>query len=100
MTAPMPSDVSVSPPPAPAPSYWSAVWHRLRKSETRLEIPYGVAIAAATVLYGLVMAVPLLVKPWGPKRVRLAPITGVTGASDGPPPVPTVDDRHLEPQPR
>jgi putative MATE family efflux protein len=59
-----------------------------------------VAIAAATVLYGAVMAVPLLMKPWGPKRVKLASVTGVTGASDGPPPVPTVDDRHLEPKPR
>jgi len=51
------------------------------------------AIAVAMIVYGLMIAVPLLVKPWGPKRVRLAP---ATGASDGPP----LDDRHLEPQPR
>ncbi|HEY4168118.1 MAG TPA: MATE family efflux transporter [Reyranella sp.] len=56
-----------------------------------------VAIAIGIILYGAMIAVPLLVKPWGPKRVRLAPLTG---ASDGPPPVPTVDDRHLEPKPR
>jgi Na+-driven multidrug efflux pump len=50
------------------------------------------AIAGAMLIYGLLIAVPLLVKPWGPKRVRLAP----TGASDGP----SLNDRHLEPQPR
>jgi hypothetical protein len=55
------------------------------------------AIAVAMIVYGLMIAMPLLVKPWGAKRVRLAP---ATGASDGPRPVPTVDDRHLEPQPR
>lgn len=55
------------------------------------------AIAGAMFVYGLMIAGPLLVKPWGPKRVRLAP---APGASDGPRPFPTVDDRHLEPQPR
>jgi putative MATE family efflux protein len=59
-----------------------------------------IAIAIGIVLYGAMIGGPLLVKPWGPKRVRLAPVTGATGASDGPPPVPTVDDRHLEPKPR
>jgi hypothetical protein len=59
-----------------------------------------VAIAVAIRLYGAVMAVPLLVKPWGPKRVTLESVTGVTGASDGPPPHSTVDDRYLEPKPR
>jgi putative MATE family efflux protein len=54
------------------------------------------AIAVAMLVYGLMIVVPLLVKPWGPKRVRLAP---ATGASDGPP-FQTVDNRHLEPQPR
>jgi hypothetical protein len=48
-------------------------------------------------VYGLLIAGPLLVEPWGPKRVRLAP---ATEASDGPTPFPTVDNRHLEPQPR
>ena len=56
-----------------------------------------VAIAAAIVLYGAMIAIPLLVKPWEPKRARLS---AVTGASDGPPSVPSVDDRHLEPKPR
>jgi putative MATE family efflux protein len=56
-----------------------------------------VAIAAGIILYAATLALPLLVKPWGPKRVRLA---SVTGASDGPPSDPTVDDRHLEPKPR
>ena len=55
------------------------------------------AIAVAMIVYGLMVAVPLLVRPWGPKRVRLAPITG---ASDGATPLKTLDDRHLEPQPR
>lgn len=55
------------------------------------------AIAGAMFIYGLMIVGPLLVKPWGPKRVRLAP---AAGASDGPRPFPTVDDRHLEPQPR
>jgi putative MATE family efflux protein len=50
------------------------------------------AIAAGMILFGVMIAGPLVVKPWGPKRVSLAP---TTGASDGP-----VDDRHLEPQPR
>jgi putative MATE family efflux protein len=50
------------------------------------------AIAAGIILYGTMIAGPLLVKPWGPKRARFAP----TGVSDGP----TLDDRHLEPQPR
>ena len=51
------------------------------------------AIAVAMIVYGAMIAVPMFVKPWGPGRARLAP---TTGASDGP----TLDDRHLEPQPR
>ncbi len=54
------------------------------------------AIAVGMVLFGAMIAGPLLVKPWGPKRVRLAP---TTEASDGPP-LQSLDDRHLEPQPR
>ncbi|HET6197073.1 MAG TPA: MATE family efflux transporter, partial [Acetobacteraceae bacterium] len=50
------------------------------------------AIAAGIILYGAAIAGPLLVKPWGAKRVRLA----AAGVSDGP----TLDDRNLEPQPR
>ena len=52
-----------------------------------------IAIAAGIILYGTMIAGPLLVKPWGPKRVRLA---ATTEASDGPP----LNDRDLEPQPR
>ena len=54
------------------------------------------AIAVAMIAYGLMIVGPLLVKPWGPRRVRLAP----SGASDGTPLFKTLDDRHLEPQPR
>lgn len=56
-----------------------------------------VAIAAGMILYAATLAIPLLVKPWSPKRVRLA---SVTGASDDPPSDPPLDDRHLEPKPR
>ncbi|MBN9091241.1 MAG: MATE family efflux transporter [Reyranella sp.] len=56
-----------------------------------------IAIAVAMFVYGLMIVGPLLVKPWGRKRVRLV---SAPGASDGPSPFPTVDDRHLEPQPR
>jgi Na+-driven multidrug efflux pump len=51
-----------------------------------------IAIAVAMIVYGLMIVGPLLVKPWGAKRVRFAP----TGASDGT----SLNDRHLEPQPR
>jgi putative MATE family efflux protein len=54
------------------------------------------AIASGMILFGAMIAGPLLLKPWGPKRVRLAP----SGASDGTPLFKTVNDRHLEPQPR
>lgn len=64
------------------------------------------AIAVGMILFGVTIAGPLLIKPWGPKRSlsrgKLAFPTGAspTGASDGPRPFKTVDDRHLEPQPR
>jgi MATE family, multidrug efflux pump len=51
-----------------------------------------IAIAAGMILFGALIAGPLLLKPWGPKRARLASV----GASDGP----SVHDRDLEPQPR
>ena len=51
------------------------------------------AIAVGMILFGVMIAGPLLVKPWGPKGVKLAP---AKGASDEP----AIDDRHLEPQPR
>jgi putative MATE family efflux protein len=57
------------------------------------------AIAVGMILFGALIAGPLLIKPWGPKRTRsrgkLAFPTGAK-ASDGP----ALDDRHLEPQPR
>ncbi|WP_428672870.1 MATE family efflux transporter [Reyranella sp.] len=59
------------------------------------------AIAAGIILFGAMIAGPLLIKPWGPKRRRSrGKLAFPTGASDGPPPFKTVDDRHLEPQPR
>lgn len=52
-----------------------------------------VAIAAGIVTFGSLIAGPLLVIPWAPKRARFVP---ATGASDAAP----LDDRDLEPQPR
>jgi len=55
------------------------------------------AIAAGIILFGTMIAGPLLIKPWGPKRrPGRGKLAFPTGASDGPP----LDDRHLEPQPR
>jgi hypothetical protein len=71
-------------------------WFAVEQLGTGLDGVF-VAIAAAIILYGAMIAGPLLVKPWRPKRVTLA---SETGASDGPPSIPTVDDRHLEPKPR
>jgi putative MATE family efflux protein len=67
-------------------------WFAVERLGTGLDGVFT-AIAVGIVLFGAMIAGPLLVKPWGPKRVRLAP---ATGASDGPP----LDDRNLEPQPR
>jgi len=50
------------------------------------------AIAVGMVTFGATIIVPLLVKPWGPKRVKLAPAGGSDAAS--------LDNRHLEPQSR
>ncbi|MET0409799.1 MAG: ABC transporter permease [Polyangiaceae bacterium] len=49
--AALPSDVSASPPLAPAPSYWSAVWRRLRKNQLALFGLYAVAglVSLATI---------------------------------------------------
>ena len=55
------------------------------------------AIAAGIVLFGSMIAGPLLIKPWGPKRQRSrGKLVFPTGATNDPP----LDDRHLEPQPR
>ena len=55
------------------------------------------AIAAGIILFGAMIAGPLLIKPWQPKRrLNRGKLAFPTGASDGPP----LDDRHLEPQPR
>jgi putative MATE family efflux protein len=55
------------------------------------------AIALGMIVFGSLIAGPLLVRPWKPKawprRVKLTP---VTGGSDGP----AFDDRDLEPQSR
>jgi putative MATE family efflux protein len=59
------------------------------------------AIAVGIVLFGTMIAGPLLIKPWGPKRARSrGKLAFPTGASNGPSPITTLDDRHLEPQPR
>ena len=55
------------------------------------------AIAAGIILFGAMIAGPLLIKPWQPKRqLNRGKLAFPTGANDGPP----LDDRHLEPQPR
>ena len=55
------------------------------------------AIAIGIIAFGALIAGPLLVKPWGPKRsrrrARLSPGTGGSHAAP-------LDDRNLEPQPR
>jgi Na+-driven multidrug efflux pump len=71
-------------------------WFAIERLGTGLDGVF-VAIAAGIVLYAATLALPLLVKPWGAKRVRLA---SVTGASDGPHSDPPLDDRHLEPKSR
>ena len=50
------------------------------------------AIAVGMVTFGATIIVPLLVKPWGPKRAKLAPPGGSDAAA--------LDNRHLEPQSR
>ncbi|MFI5001894.1 MAG: MATE family efflux transporter, partial [Reyranellales bacterium] len=55
------------------------------------------AIAVGMIVFCALIAGPLLIKPWGPKRARgRGKLVFPTGGSDGP----SVDDRHLEPQPR
>jgi len=71
-------------------------WYAIERLGSGLDGIF-VAIAAGIVLHAATLAVPLLVKPWRPKRVRLA---SVTGASDGPLFDTIVDDRHLESKPR
>jgi len=71
-------------------------WFAIERFGAGLNGVFGAA-AAGIILYGVLIAGPLLVKPWGPKRVTLA---SATGASDGPPLIKTVDDRNVEPQPR
>lgn len=55
------------------------------------------AIAVGMIVFGGLIAGPLLVKPWGPKvqrsRATLSPRTGGSHAA-------SLDDRNLEPQPR
>jgi putative MATE family efflux protein len=55
------------------------------------------AIAVGMILFGAMIAGPLLIRPWRPKRpLNRGKLGFPTGASNGPP----LDDRHLEPQPR
>ena len=52
-----------------------------------------VAIAVGMIAFGSLIAGPLLVIPWGPKRARFVPTTGTSNAAP-------LDDRDLEPQSR
>jgi putative MATE family efflux protein len=55
------------------------------------------AIAVGMIAFGALIAGPLLVKPWGPKRARArGKLAFPTRGSDEP----SLDDRNLEPQPR
>lgn len=55
------------------------------------------AIAVGIIVFGGLIAGPLLVKPWGPKRSRSrATLSPTTGGSHAAP----LDNRNLEPQPR
>jgi len=55
------------------------------------------AIAVGMIAFGVLIAGPLLVKPWGPKRTRRrGKLVFPTRGSDEP----SLDDRNLEPQPR
>ncbi len=55
------------------------------------------AIAVGMIAFGAMIAGPLLIKPWGPKRVRFrGKLSFLTGGSDEP----SLDDRDLEPQSR
>ncbi|WP_421997283.1 MATE family efflux transporter [Reyranella sp.] len=52
-----------------------------------------IAIAAGMIVFGGLIAGPLFVVPWGPRRARVAAATGAGDAA-------ALDDRNLEPQPR
>jgi Na+-driven multidrug efflux pump len=51
------------------------------------------AIAVGMVCFGTLIAGPLVLRPWRPRRVKLFPKPGASDAT-------ALDDRHLEPQPR
>jgi Na+-driven multidrug efflux pump len=51
------------------------------------------AIAVGMVCFGSLIAGPLVLRPWRPRRVKLFPKPGASDAT-------ALDDRHLEPQPR
>lgn len=51
------------------------------------------AIAVGMVCFGLLIAGPLVLSPWKPRRVKLFPATGASDAV-------SLDNRDLEPQPR
>jgi Na+-driven multidrug efflux pump len=51
------------------------------------------AIAVGMVCFGLLIAGPLVLRPWRPRRVKLFPATGGSDAV-------SLDNRDLEPQPR
>jgi Na+-driven multidrug efflux pump len=51
------------------------------------------AIAVGMVCFGGLIAGPLVLRPWRPRRVKLFPKPGASDAA-------ALDDRNLEPQPR
>ena len=66
-------------------------WYAVTQLQWGLNGVY-VAIAAGMITFGAVITLPLLIKPWGPKRARLPR----PGGSDEP----SLDNRNLEPQSR
>jgi putative MATE family efflux protein len=75
-------------------------WYAVEKLGLGLDGVF-VAIAVGMITFGLLIAGPLLLKPWGPKVSRSrAKIAFPSGGSDGAFSGPSLDDRNLEPQPR
>jgi Na+-driven multidrug efflux pump len=72
-------------------------WYAVTQLQWGLNGVY-VAIAAGMIAFGVIISLPLLVKPWGPKQAgpKRAKLSPRTGGSDEP----SLDDRNLEPQPR
>ncbi len=75
-------------------------WYAVEKLGLGLDGVFT-AIAVGMIVFGVLIAGPLLITPWGPKRAhRHAKLAFPSGGSDGAFSGPSLDDRHLEPQPR